>query len=247
MQSECVSAYGHDSLGSITAAVSQGILEEQYRYDAFGGNYEGELKTDERGYKGKPHDPVTGLYNYGYRDYDPVTGRFSTVDPIRDGRNWYVYTANDPVNYIDAWGLLTEDGGNVGVSVAPQPQIATADPSCDIRGWNEALDAGMDPRGQNGETWNGNELTVREIYGYYPNNRNEGVPPEGTNGFAFYDSTANNQADPTHLEYYDNTDEDTDTYTRYQTDGSTEVIQQQRDIDNPVNDNWTYIPLNLLP
>ena len=106
-----VSAYGHDALGSVAAAVSQGALEERFRYDAFGGNYEGELETDERGYNGKPHDPVTGLYDYGYRDYDPVTGRFSTVDPIRDGRNWYVYTANDPVNYVDAWGLLTEDGG----------------------------------------------------------------------------------------------------------------------------------------
>ena len=105
-----VSAYGHDALGSVAATVSQGSLEERYRYDAFGGNYEGKLETDERGYNGKPHDPVTGLYNYGYRDYDPVTGRFSTVDPIRDGRNWYVYVGNDPVNYIDAWGLEAEDG-----------------------------------------------------------------------------------------------------------------------------------------
>ncbi len=119
-----VSTYGHDALGSVAATVSQGSLEERYRYDAFGGNYEGKLETDERGYNGKPHDPVTGLYNYGYRDYDPVTGRFSTVDPIRDGRNWYVYTANDPVNYIDAWGLEAEDGGpNLIISETEQANV----------------------------------------------------------------------------------------------------------------------------
>ena len=39
-----------------------------------------------------------------------MTGRFATVDPVRDGRNWYVYTANDPVNFIDPWGLAAEDG-----------------------------------------------------------------------------------------------------------------------------------------
>ena len=33
------------------------------------------------------------------------------MDPIRDGRNRYVYTANDPVNFIDPWGLAAEDGG----------------------------------------------------------------------------------------------------------------------------------------
>lgn len=31
----------------------------------------------------------TGLYNYGYRDYSPHTVRFTTVDPIRDGTNWF--------------------------------------------------------------------------------------------------------------------------------------------------------------
>ena len=78
-------------------------------YDAFGKPFGDELETDERGYNGKPYDAVLGHYNYGFRDYDPMTGRFATVDPVRDGRNWYVYTANDPVNYIDAWGLAAED------------------------------------------------------------------------------------------------------------------------------------------
>jgi uncharacterized protein RhaS with RHS repeats len=33
------------------------------------------------------------------------TGRFTQEDPIRDGLNWYTYCGNNPVNYIDPWGL----------------------------------------------------------------------------------------------------------------------------------------------
>ena len=104
-------AYGHDALGSIRAVVSHGTVQEQYDYDAFGKPFGDELETDERGYNGKPYDAVLGHYNYGFRDYDPMTGRFATVDPIRDGRNWYVYVRNNPLNMIDAWGLAAEDRG----------------------------------------------------------------------------------------------------------------------------------------
>ena len=57
------------------------------------------------GYAGKPYDPVTGLSDYGFRDYAPSLARFTTVDPIRDGSNWYAYCNSDPVNYVDMWGL----------------------------------------------------------------------------------------------------------------------------------------------
>ena len=56
-------------------------------------------------YAGKPYDPVTGLSDYGFRDYAPTLARFTTVDPIRDSSNWYAYCNGDPVNYVDAWGL----------------------------------------------------------------------------------------------------------------------------------------------
>jgi RHS repeat-associated protein len=45
------------------------------------------------------------MYNYDYRDYQPETARFTTVDPIRDGNNWFAYVNNDPVNYVDPLGL----------------------------------------------------------------------------------------------------------------------------------------------
>jgi uncharacterized protein RhaS with RHS repeats len=53
-------------------------------------------------------DTVTGMYNYGYRDYQPGAGRFTTEDPVRDGSNWFAYVNNDPVNYVDPWGLDKE-------------------------------------------------------------------------------------------------------------------------------------------
>ena len=52
---------------------------------------------------------MTQLVNYGFRDYNPRQGRFTTVDPVRDGTNWYGYVVNDPLNLIDRYGLETED------------------------------------------------------------------------------------------------------------------------------------------
>ncbi len=35
----------------------------------------------------------------------PQTARFTTIDPIRDGSNWFAYCNNEPVNFQDLWGL----------------------------------------------------------------------------------------------------------------------------------------------
>jgi RHS repeat-associated protein len=84
-------------------------MEERYEYDAFGKPYQGDLTTGMNlGYTGKPYDTVTSMYNYGYRDYQPEAARFTTVDPIRDGANWFAYVNNDPVNWVDLWGLDKE-------------------------------------------------------------------------------------------------------------------------------------------
>jgi RHS repeat-associated protein len=66
------------------------------------------------GYTGKPYDRATGLYNYGYRDYKPEAARFTTIDPVRDGANWFAYVNNDPVNWVDLWGLTASDKRGAG-------------------------------------------------------------------------------------------------------------------------------------
>ncbi|MBU3850845.1 MAG: RHS repeat-associated core domain-containing protein, partial [Candidatus Treponema excrementipullorum] len=101
---------GTDILGSTRSVTdNHGVQEFYYDYDIFGSPITGNYTTGaDYGYLGKPYDSITGLYNYGYRDYSPQTVRFTTVDPIRDGANWFTYVNNDPVNYVDLWGLQGE-------------------------------------------------------------------------------------------------------------------------------------------
>ncbi len=59
-------------------------------------------------YNGKEKIGGTGLYAYGFRYYDPLTARFTGVDPISDQFAFvsvYNYAENSPVRYIDLHGL----------------------------------------------------------------------------------------------------------------------------------------------
>ena len=54
------------------------------------------------------------------------------MDPIRDGANWFAYVNNDPVNYIDLWGLLAGDLKTYQLDNFPQnfpvsPTVGTGD------------------------------------------------------------------------------------------------------------------------
>jgi uncharacterized protein RhaS with RHS repeats len=55
------------------------------------------------------YDNYSGLVNYGFRDYSPISMRFTTVDPIHAGFNWYSSVSNDPINKIDPFGLTESD------------------------------------------------------------------------------------------------------------------------------------------
>jgi RHS repeat-associated protein len=114
---------GKDILGSVrSATVDTGTLEARYEYDAFGQPHMGDLSgMMNLGYLSKPFDTVTGLYNYGFRDYKPRVARFSTVDPIRDGNNWFAYVNNDPVNWIDLWGLCAVENRSGILQNVPEP------------------------------------------------------------------------------------------------------------------------------
>ena len=96
-----------DTLGSIRCVTNEyGASIQAYTYDAFGSLIQGSLaETTDLGYTGKQFDPTAQSYNYGYRDYNPLTARFTTSDPIRDGSNWFSYCNGDPVNFVDLWGL----------------------------------------------------------------------------------------------------------------------------------------------
>ena len=42
------------------------------------------------------------------RYYSPATGRFLAEDPIRADFNWYVYCGNNPIMFVDPWGLAKQ-------------------------------------------------------------------------------------------------------------------------------------------
>ena len=124
--------YGSDILGSVKFVTGGGGQElKRIEYDVFGGIYKGNSPYGlETGYTGKPYDSVTGLSDYGFRDYSPTHARFITEDPIRDGENWFAYCYADPINHIDpngywtvsitfngAAGAGTETTGGVGVVI----------------------------------------------------------------------------------------------------------------------------------
>ncbi len=96
-----------DLFGSVSSVTDNyGYQLGSYTYDAFGTLVQGDLSgTTDFGYLGKQNDSTSKLYNYGYRDYKPQSARFTTVDPIRDGTNWFAYVNNDPVNHFDILGL----------------------------------------------------------------------------------------------------------------------------------------------
>jgi RHS repeat-associated protein len=101
--------YHNDGLGS-TRQISNDSqsVTQTTTYDAFG-NVESSAGSSNNVYKyagqwGYRNDGDDGLMHVGARYYDPLVGRFITVDPIRSGLNWYAYTDNDPVNKVDPTG-----------------------------------------------------------------------------------------------------------------------------------------------
>ena len=64
------------------------------------------------GFTGREYDSETGLYYYRARYYDPTAGRFISEDPIGFAGgdvNLYRYVQNNPVMFIDPYGLALSD------------------------------------------------------------------------------------------------------------------------------------------
>ncbi|MEI6674656.1 MAG: RHS repeat-associated core domain-containing protein [Verrucomicrobiota bacterium] len=93
---------------------SSGVRQAHYEYDPFGniiasgGDKAGDFSHR---FSTKPLDLETGLYYYGYRYFDPLTGRWMSKDPIgeRGGKNLYGFVGNDGQNHTDMFGLCSID------------------------------------------------------------------------------------------------------------------------------------------
>ena len=103
--------------GSNVSTDSSGKVVEVNDYYPYGssrieeraGNYE-----NNKLYTGKELDRSSELYYYGARYYDPLIGRFTSVDPwggdISDPQslNKYSYTLNNPLKYTDPTGEIPD-------------------------------------------------------------------------------------------------------------------------------------------
>ena len=110
---EIVHFYHNDHLGSPLAMTDEdGSVVWRRDYFPFGQEIDpgGETTFNTHTYTGKEFDVETGLYYYGERYYDPVIGRFISVDPAvgvpSNPQTWnrYVYTLNNPYKHADPDG-----------------------------------------------------------------------------------------------------------------------------------------------
>jgi RHS repeat-associated protein len=116
--------YQNDHLGTPQKIISaNGTVVWSARYDSFGLATVGvETVKNNLRFPGQYFDQETGLHYNWHRFYDPETGRYVSADPIGldGGINLYAYVENDPVNWVDPWGLLA-----IGVSAGGGSGIGT--------------------------------------------------------------------------------------------------------------------------
>jgi len=116
---------------------------------------------------------------------------------------------------------------------------------CDIYAWNLALDNGLDPTKGSKEIIDLNQNTVSDMCKKYfdKEDLSKGICKENSKGFAFYDGTDDGVFNPTHVEFYDNTNSSVDSFTKYSTDGIAKPVAQERSYSDARNKNWTFVAL----
>ena len=101
-----------DQLGSVFAVADlSGNSVQEVLYDSFGrkimnSNPEFNMPL---GFAGGLYDEDTGLVHFGFREYDPVIGRFTSPDPLGYAGgdvDVYAYCQDEPVNGNDPLGLF---------------------------------------------------------------------------------------------------------------------------------------------
>ncbi|MGA2001663.1 MAG: RHS repeat-associated core domain-containing protein [Terriglobales bacterium] len=88
-------------------------------YAPYGESYS-ETGTTDRDFTGQNQDTHSGLYDFLYREYHPVSGRWSSPDPAglaavdpSNPQSWnrYAYVMNNPTSFLDPLGLFREGPG----------------------------------------------------------------------------------------------------------------------------------------
>ncbi len=104
-----------DALGSPVARTNgAGAVIERTRYEPYGAAWAGSTNPVGIGFTGHVNDPDTGLVYMQQRYYDPIAGRFLSVDPITTDSNTggffnrYTYALNNPFKFVDPTGMAPD-------------------------------------------------------------------------------------------------------------------------------------------
>jgi len=122
----------YDQIGTLKAvADASGNVIRSIEYDSFGN-----ILSDSDpafavpfGFAGGLHDRDTELVRFGYRDYDPETGRWTAKDPIGfagGDTDLYGYVLNDPINFTDTNGLSFQSAAQSFVEGAVRGAVGAA-------------------------------------------------------------------------------------------------------------------------
>jgi RHS repeat-associated protein len=125
-----------DHLGSprLVINTADGSIAQRLDYDEFGNVI---LDTNPGfqpfGFAGGLSDQHTGLVRFGLRDYDALTGRWTAKDTILNYAgeeiNLYAYVVNDPLNWVDPWGLMQLPNDPSGLPPGWTPDPSHKDPN----------------------------------------------------------------------------------------------------------------------
>jgi RHS repeat-associated protein len=103
--------YSYDANGNVGALLeADGTMVAHYEYDPYGKALVADgpaAKANPYRFSAKYSDDETSLYYYGYRYYQPESGRWVSRDPIGEMGcdNVFVFASNNSINVMDLMGL----------------------------------------------------------------------------------------------------------------------------------------------
>ena len=101
------------------------------------------------GFGGGLRDRDTNLVHFGYREYEPYTGKWTAKDPIDFGggdSNLYGYVLGDPVGFVDPSGLILAALAPISLPLAAGLAGAITGAVCEIANggdFDSVVDAGL--------------------------------------------------------------------------------------------------------
>ncbi|AGW42352.1 secreted protein [Leifsonia xyli subsp. cynodontis DSM 46306] len=149
-----------DMNGTQDLAVNQSTGQVTRRFADPYGNARGPQTVwgSQHGYLNKPTSVMTGLTQLGAQAYDPVIGKFLSVDPILDmtdpqQSNGYSYSHNNPVTTSDPSGLKPKTNKSKGKPAAAKSAGAKSKPKAVAGGSKTDKSSAKGSSGKKSEQW----------------------------------------------------------------------------------------------